>query len=144
MSEEKRYYLRIEKKLVEVSQDVYKLHYKTKRRTLYLEERDEANGVVSYHSQDMMNILSEDITGEETLHDPYAPTPEDSAIKHIMHENLHEALNRLTDDEMNLIQALFFDGLSEREWSQKCGIAQKTINDRKRRILIKLKKLMEI
>ncbi|MDE5780912.1 MAG: hypothetical protein K2I03_05475 [Lachnospiraceae bacterium] len=33
--------------------------------------------------------------------------------------------------------------LSEREWSSISGIPQKTINDRKRRILAKLKKILE-
>lgn len=42
-----------------------------------------------------------------------------------------------------LMNALFFRKLSEREWSAETGIPQKTINDRKRRILIKLKKLLE-
>lgn len=34
-----------------------------------------------------------------------------------------------------LIEALFFEGLSERAYSERSGIPQKTVNDRKNRIL---------
>lgn len=64
-------------------------------------------------------------------------------IHKIMLDKLHDSLVLLSDDEQKLINALFFKNLSEREWSAEAGIPQKTINDRKRRILIKLKKLLE-
>lgn len=121
---------------MEVSKEVYTIHYQTKEQARYQERKKKNNKVFSYHALD-----TEDMSGEEMLCDKTAPTPEDVVIGNIMNGSLHKALKQLTEDEMALIQALFFDGKSEREWSKKCGIAQKTINDRKRRILSKLKNL---
>ena len=45
--------------------------------------------------------------------------------------------------KQELINALFFRNLSERKWSDETGIPQKTINDRKHRIIAKLKKYLE-
>jgi len=42
-----------------------------------------------------------------------------------------------------LIHTLFFQGKSERQLSSESGIPLMTLNDRKRRILQKLKKFLE-
>ena len=45
----------------------------------------------------------------------------------------------LTDEERSLIDALFFVGMTEREYAARIGIAQKNVNARKQRVLEKLK-----
>ena len=60
-----------------------------------------------------------------------------------MVQRLLEGLQILSHDEQALIQALYFDGLTEREWSEILDTSQTTINDRKGRILLKLMKFME-
>ncbi|MGN0663458.1 MAG: sigma factor-like helix-turn-helix DNA-binding protein [Negativibacillus sp.] len=57
-----------------------------------------------------------------------------------MIEKLRKCLNTLSDGERELIQALFYDNLSERELSKKTGFHNMTIHNKKVRIL---KKLME-
>ena len=68
---------------------------------------------------------------------------EEMAIKTVMVEQLRETMALLNADEIEMINALFYQGFSEREYARKVGIPQKTINDRKMRILHKLKKLLE-
>ncbi len=68
---------------------------------------------------------------------------EDSVIKAIMIQQLKESIELLSSDEIEMINALFYRGLTEREYAQITGIPQKTINDRKLRTLRKLKKLLE-
>ena len=68
---------------------------------------------------------------------------EDTVLARIETEALYRYLNMLDANERDLIDALFFEGMTEREYSAQSGIPQKTINDRKRRILEKLKKLMQ-
>ena len=58
-------------------------------------------------------------------------------------DKLKKALVILPDSDRQLINALFTQGLSEREWSALSGIPQKTINDRKKRLLLKLRKIFE-
>lgn len=65
----------------------------------------------------------------------------------VIHEDelcrLRFCLKLLSDCERELIQALYFDEMSERQLSMMTGTPQKTINDRRRKILAKLKKIME-
>ncbi len=68
---------------------------------------------------------------------------EDSAVKTVMIEKMLECLTMLTLTEQELVTALFFEGKSERQLAKQTGVPQKTINDRKAKILVKLIKLME-
>lgn len=68
---------------------------------------------------------------------------DEAIVQKMMLESLRRNLTQLSQDEFELINALFYKGFSEREWSEISGIPQKTINDRKKRILKKLKKLLE-
>ena len=117
--------------------DSYRDFYKAGRRQKYIDERSAENGDFSY---DM--LTTDDFNGEDILIDTSQEIDE-AVIHKIMLDKLHDSLVLLSDDEQKLINALFFRNLSEREWSAETGIPQKTINDRKHRILIKLKKLLE-
>lgn len=135
---DKKYIMRVGDQLIEVKKEVYLLHHQTKRRALYLEERDLANGVVYYNDMD-----TEETTGEDAIPDKTSPPVDEAVVQNIMIEKLGESLVLLNQAERDLIKALFYDGFSEREWAATTGIPQRTINDRKQRILNKLKKLIE-
>jgi len=53
---------------------------------------------------------------------------------------LSKALSELTDEERFLIDELFYQEKSERTVARETGLPQKTINNRKRAIINKLKK----
>ncbi len=53
---------------------------------------------------------------------------------------LFKALSELTDDERFLVNELFYQEKSERTVARETGLPQKTINNRKRAIINKLKK----
>lgn len=124
--------------LMEVSEDSYRDFYKSSRRQKYLDERSEENGDFSY---DMLS--TDDFNGEDILVDESQDIME-MVIDRIMQDKLQEALHLLTDDEFELIQALFYDGLTEREYARKKGIYHNAVHKRKARILAKLKKFLEI
>ncbi|WP_312101808.1 sigma-70 family RNA polymerase sigma factor [Pygmaiobacter massiliensis] len=67
---------------------------------------------------------------------------ETSVIKKLMIEKLMDCVSQLSKDEQELITELFFNGKSEREWSEEIGIHFMTIHNRKVKIIKKLKKLM--
>ena len=71
------------------------------------------------------------------------PLPEEDVIGQIETESLYHCLDLLKDSERELIEALFFDSLTEREYAAKTGLSQKTVNNRKHKILGKLKNLFE-
>jgi len=82
------------------------------------------------------------LIGEDWDFPSSEPSAEDTVLARLEIEALHSCLELLDADERKLIDALFFDGLTEREYSARTGIPQKTINDRKRRVLEKLEKLL--
>ena len=111
--------------LMEVPEDSYKAFYKRKRRKKYLKDRSKDNGDFSY---DM--LTTDEFNGEDILTDETADT-QGEAERNLLLDKLKGVLVDLSDSERELIDALFAQGLSEREWSAQTGIPQKTINNRK-------------
>ena len=138
MAEHKKYYIHVPGALVEVSEGVYFAYYQEKRRGRTLKEKDERNGAVSYDGLD-----TPELTGQEMIPDRDAVSVEDAALANILREKLHRCLALLDEPDRQLIQALYFEGLSERKYAKRVEIPQQTISDRKRRILARLKKLLE-
>jgi len=68
---------------------------------------------------------------------------EDAAVKAVMIEKMLDGLKLLSQEEQDMIGELFFKGKSEHQLARQTGIAQRTIHDRKVKILGKLKKLLE-
>ena len=124
-------------RLMEVSKEDYAKFYRAKRRQKYLDERSANNGDFSY---DM--LTTDEFSGEDIL---IADQPDvcDTVVESIMTDKLRQSLQLLNKDEKLLIHALYFERKSERKVAEETGIPQKTINDRKRRIIAKLKKLLE-
>ncbi len=56
---------------------------------------------------------------------------------------LSKALSELTEDERFLIDALFYKNRSEREVAASSCISQQAVNKRKRKILTKLRDILE-
>ena len=139
MAEKKEYRIKVQGQLVPVSEEVYLTYHRMKRRETYLEERDMTNGVFYYSALD-----TEGTNGEDVIPDLVSPRVEDAAVDKLLAEKLHQCLSQLTRDEQELIFTLFFQNKSERQLAAETGIPQKTINDRRHRILVKLKKLMKI
>ena len=123
--------------LMEVSEHDYKAFYRGKRHEKYLKERSRDNGDFSY---DM--LTTDEFNGEDIMVDTAADT-QGLAERNLLLDKLKKALVVLPDSDRQLIDALFTHGLSEREWSALSGIPQKTINDRKKRLLLKLRKIFE-
>ena len=123
--------------IMEVSTKDYFAFYRARRRQKYLAEAAAERGDVSYDA-----LTTDEFNGENVLVDPGEDIAEALAWQSTL-DKLRLIISMLPEDEQELIHALFFRGLSERKWSEECGIPQRTINDRKRRILAKLKKMLE-
>jgi RNA polymerase sigma factor for flagellar operon FliA len=55
------------------------------------------------------------------LSDQRTPTPSEAAVSRELGEKLHELISQLPDDERNLIQAMYFDGLTLTDAAVRCG-----------------------
>ena len=124
--------------LMEVDEEFYTEFYRERRREKYLRERAIDKGDLYYNSLD-----TDEFCGEDILIDPDENVAEQVTNK-LMAEHIRYIVSLLPSDERELIEALFFKGYSERQWSKISGIPQKTINDRKKKILLELKKILKI
>jgi len=70
------------------------------------------------------------------------PSPEENVIRQLEINMLYSCLGLLDSSEKELILALFFDGLTEREYAKKLDISKTALHFRKNKILAKLKKLI--
>lgn len=68
---------------------------------------------------------------------------EDVVFRQIMVDKLHTALFQLTEKERALIQALFFEEMTEWEYAEQLGVYRNAVHKKKMRILEKLKKLLK-
>ncbi len=134
--QESIYVLIVKKKRIVVSKEVYRAYYKHKEREKYLDGLAKAKNI-SLEACIQKGIQVEYVIAcsQESI--------EDKLIKAEMIEKMLECLNFLDKNERMLINELFFNGKSERQLSLETGIPQRTINDRKRKILLKLKKFLK-
>ena len=132
---------------VEVAPKVFEALVKSDNKIRYFEHDLKVELTVRRNGQRVTLPSREDsLERLMDLHIQFADDSVDVAgeVEHaMMLDKLHRCLALLDAEELELIQALYFDGHSERRWSAETGIPQKTINDRKLSILAKLHKLLE-
>ena len=134
--QERKYAIVVKKERIEVTEEIYKNYYKLVERERYLDKLAERKHI-SIDACQEKGIQVEYIISqtEESI--------EDSIIRQEMLDELALCVKLLPEQELLLIRALFFQGKSERQLSSETGVPLMTLNDRKRRILKKLKKLLE-
>ena len=123
--------------LLEVVREQYADFYKDKERWRYLKKLDTNHSLLSLEgfTDSEGNVL--DFVVDEAV------DIEETVIHAVMVDRLRAALSLLSDSEQALIQAIFFDGLSERAYSEKQGLSPSAIHGRKMKILSNLKRIIE-
>ena len=137
MADKENYYIPVEGKMVEVEEKVYIAYYKMSRRERYLEERDKENGVMSYDALDHNGMV-----GQEVFEDTQAGTLEDHALATELMDQLHRCIDLLPKAERELVHAIYFDGMSDREYASKVGKSQPSVSSKHKKVLRKLKMLL--
>ena len=150
------YFVIVDGKDIEVSAAVYKEYIQGCHKMEHMERgmkrdrvlRDETGAIVRDENGRPIILPEREVSLDKLIAEDWeflspALSPEEIVMKQLEIEVLHRCLDLLDSDERKLINALFFDGMSEREYSSKTGMPQKTINYRKHRVLRKLKNLFE-
>ena len=132
----KEYYLCIKGKAVLVSEEVYKAYWKITEHEKYLQRKDWKHNVISFSALDhdghfVDNIIDEKIDLEKIVE-----------VK-MRIEELHRALNTLTKEERELMEAIFYKEESLRSISRREKVTHQAISGRRDRILEKLRKILE-
>lgn len=136
MSGNKKYTIVVKHQRIEVSEAIYRAYHKEREAECYQNKLIRQNEL-------SLERFQEDGVNIDYLIIHVQPDIVDRLIHQEQLEALWIALQFLPEDERSLIDELFFNEKSERELSAMISVPQKTINDRKKRILLKLRRLIE-
>ncbi len=132
----KEYYIYVRGEAVPVSEEVYKAYWKITEHEKYLQRKDWKHNVIPFSVLDhdghfIDNIIDERIDLEKIVE-----------VK-MQIEELHKALAKLTKEERELMEAIFFREESLRSIGKKEKVSYQSIGKRRDRVLEKLRKILE-
>ena len=123
--------------LLEVVREQYTDFYRDKERWRYLKKLDTSHKLLSLEGfTDSEGKVLDFIVDE-------AVDVAETVVHTVMVDRLKAALPLLSGSEQTLINAIFFEELSEREVGLRLGVTQSVVNKRKAKILAKLRKIIE-
>jgi DNA-directed RNA polymerase specialized sigma24 family protein len=146
----------IDGKDIEVSEEIYTEYAASSRKMEYMEfdlKRDRVlkNVDSSNTDEDKARVLllpEREVSLEKLLEEGRdfpspTPSPEEILLPSINSDisELRRCITLLDDDEKALIKALFSTEMTEREYAEQEGVRQQSINERKKRILRKIKNI---
>lgn len=134
MADKEKYLIKIQGRLIEVSEDVYYAYFRMERQERWQEEKKQEHEVMSYDALD-----NGETNGEEAIQDMATPSMDELTIAKELNERLHHAVAALPKAERDLIQAVYFEGQTEEDYGKMTGMSQTGISYRRRKILSKLK-----
>lgn len=143
---EQEFYLYPDGKRVRVSREVYEEYYHGKRKERYfMEDLKRGKTIVNQEEETVSFIPGREDSYERLLDlGQQFPVPgellEDKVLTTIL---LSKALKTLTSEERELIRELFYLGKTERQVSETLNMAKTTLHRQSKRILDKLKGLLE-
>lgn len=139
MADKEKYVIKIQGKLVEVSEDVYYAYFRMERQERWQEEKKMEHNVLSYDALDDPETL-----GIENVVDVTAPTLEEVAESHELRDRVRHAVALLPRAERELIQAIYYEELTERDVAESEGVSQNKIFKQRQRALEKLRLMLDI
>jgi RNA polymerase sigma factor (sigma-70 family) len=136
-------FIRIGRELVPVSKELYKEYYKMNRRARYLEE-DVKKGRINVDG-DKVTFIDSKEDSIQRLMELGADFASDQLIEDIVADKaemqiLKKAMDELEWDELELIEAIYFENQSTREIAKQVNISQPMVVKKHKNILKKLKK----
>lgn len=139
MADKEKYMIKIQGNLIEVSEDVYYAYFRMDRQERWQEEKKQDHDVVSYDALD-----NGETVGSEAIQDMNSPGMEELVIANELKERLHNIVAALPKPERELIQAIYFEDIPVSDYAKRVGLSHRGINKQRKRILSKLKMLLDI
>ena len=139
MADKEKYMIKIQGNLIEVSEDVYFAYFRMDRQERWQEEKKQDHDVVSYDALD-----NGETVGAEAIQDMNSPGMEELVIANELKERLHNIVAALPKPERELIQAIYFEDIPVSDYAKRVGLSHRGINKQRKRILSKLKMLLDI
>lgn len=131
---------------VEVSDEVYKILRKWDRRIKYVEhDLKETRYIIDQKKETVKEIPSREDSLDRLTALGFDFENRTADFRETVSEKimLEQALEKLSDEERYLITQLFYLGRAEQELAAELNVTRRTVNNRKRKILSKLRDLFE-
>lgn len=132
----KNYFLFINGKKIEVSEEIYKVYWREKNHENYLKQIDRKNHLLLFSSFDHDGHFEESIIDE-------AVDVEKIVQTQMMIDSVRDALSKLSDEEREIIDRLYFNDETLRKVAKEKSIAHPTLIKRRNKILDKLRELLK-
>ena len=134
--DKKEYFLYVKGKAVKVNQEIYRTYCRITEHEKYFQRKDWKYNVFpfsvfDYDGHFVDNIIDEKIDLEKIVE-----------VK-MQIEELHKALNTLTQEERELMEAIFYKEESLRSISRKEKVSYQAIGKRRDKILEKLREILK-
>lgn len=134
------YIITVDGRDIEVTEEVYQAYSQADRRERYVREEVEPGKILS-----LENLLEDEVPLEK-LGVEMSPSAEETMLGQEGIRQTEQQLKKLADAlaglntaERQLLQALYFDGLSAREYARQLGVYHRTILYRRDKLLEKLR-----
>lgn len=134
--EREKYVIRLgDGTLVEVNREIYLVWYRSERKERYQKERDRKYGLCSIdklHEKGCFpeqSICTEDVTLEAVL-------------RNECRNKLENAIKNLPEQDVRLLELLYFEEITVKKAADIFSCSRKTIQNRRKRILEKIGKMM--
>ena len=148
MKDREKYIIVVEGQLVEVTREVYEVYYKAERKERHFmyemkagrSRMDKVTGekIILPGIEDSYDRLVEaNLQFADQMYDL-----EEEVLLGLLIEKLNSALELLSVEEMEIVRQLYYEEINEVRLSEKLGMPRRTLRDKKKKILEKLRKLM--
>lgn len=125
---------------IEASLKQYKAYLKERNHTDYLGRHAQKICTVSLE-QPIRTHLDDEISLHEILPDQSVCVA-DEATENMVRAAVQDAMKSLSKDELELVNALFIDGISQGEFAVKYGVSQQAVSKQRKKVIEKIKKLV--
>ena len=133
-------------KAVEVSEEIYEYLVKSDRRIRYVEKDLKRNTYIIDSAIEKVTVIpkrEQSLDGLTELGKDFSDSASDFQDGTILKIMLDEALAKLSDEERYLITQLFYFMRSEKDMAAEMNVTRRTISNRKRKILFKLRSFID-
>ena len=135
--EREKYVIRLgDGTLVEVNREIYLEWYRSERRERYQKERDRKYGLCSIDKLHEKGYFPEQLVSTKD-------TTQEAVLKKESWDKLKKALQNLPEQDARLIRLLYFEETTIKETANIFRCSRKTIQNRRKRILEKIGKMLE-
>lgn len=134
-NDRKKYFIKIQGVLVEVTDEIYIAYYGMERKEKYLIEKDKAHGLLHYDSWDSQEANGVDFIRDEKVN------VEEEALKNIVALYIWSYIAQI-EDKYHICEGIA-NGNTEKEIANKANVTQQAIHKNKKRVLNSLKKIIE-